>query len=90
MHTKITSTGKRIPLVASIVFQAFSVKALSIDEQAVRIAKATEPKKALHPSCSVYVEANFVLTTCADFVLPIVFPRRVSHSKGMAGFAGVS
>jgi hypothetical protein len=33
----------RIPLVASIAFQAFSVKAFSIDEQAVRITNATEP-----------------------------------------------
>ena len=33
-QTRMTSIGKRIPLVASIAFQAFSVKALSIDEQA--------------------------------------------------------
>jgi hypothetical protein len=30
----MTSIGKRIPLIASIAFQAFSVKALSIDKQA--------------------------------------------------------
>jgi hypothetical protein len=34
MQTRMTSIGKRIPLIASIAFQAFSVKALSIDEQA--------------------------------------------------------
>src|SRR5450830_1000075 len=33
MHTRMTSIGKRIPLAASIAFQAFSVKELSIDEQ---------------------------------------------------------
>nr|WP_181374737.1 hypothetical protein [Polaromonas sp. E10S] len=35
MYAKMMSIGKRIPLAASIAFQAFSVKALSINEQAL-------------------------------------------------------
>lgn len=42
MHTKMLSFGKRIPLVASIAFHTRRKK-LSITEQAVKIAKATEP-----------------------------------------------
>ena len=34
MHIKMMSIGKRIPLVASIAFQAFSVTPLSIDQRA--------------------------------------------------------
>jgi len=39
------SIGKRIPLVVSIAFQAFSVKALSIDEHA-----ALPPTRQNQPS----------------------------------------
>jgi len=43
MHTKMKSIGKRSPLVASIAFPAFSVKAPSIDEPSCLPAKASEP-----------------------------------------------
>lgn len=47
MHTKMMSIGKRIPLVASIAFQAFSFKAPSIDEPSCLTANATKPAELL-------------------------------------------
>jgi hypothetical protein len=43
MHTKMMSIGKRIPLAVSIAFQAFSVKVLSIGQQAGLSVNATQP-----------------------------------------------
>jgi hypothetical protein len=43
MHNKTMSIGKRIPWVTSITFQAFSVKAPSLDKPNCLTSNATEP-----------------------------------------------
>ena len=50
MHTRMISIGKRISLATSISFQAFSVKALSIDEQATYPSMRHNPGYCQAPS----------------------------------------